>query len=270
MKRIAIHSVPRSGSTWLGSIFDSHPNVAYRFQPLFSYTHKSQLSENSKKNDIDRFFTKILNTTDDFVLQKEAIAKNRVPEFNKSAITHIAYKEVRYNNIIANLLEKDNEIKIIGLIRNPLATVNSWLKAPKEFKKELGWKESEEWRYAPKKNLDKPEEFNGFEKWKEVSHLFLKLNKKYPERFNLVNYDELLRNPKNVVEELFEFCDLKLTLQTIQFLSTSKTFNNKDAYSVYKKKANDTDWKKTLPKDIHNEILNDSDFKKFNKIFKWI
>ena len=25
MKRIAIHSVPRSGSTWLGSIIDAHP-----------------------------------------------------------------------------------------------------------------------------------------------------------------------------------------------------------------------------------------------------
>jgi hypothetical protein len=270
MKRIAIHSAPRSGSTWLGSIFDSHPNVAYRFQPLFSYGHKSQLNEESTKNDIDRFFNDILQTTDDFVLQKEAIEKKIVPHFRKDSPTHLVYKEVRYHNIIENLLEKDNEIKIIGLIRNPLAVINSWLRAPKEFKKELGWKESEEWRYAPKKNLNKSEEFNGFEKWKEVSHLFLNLNKKFPERFKLINYDELIINTQKTAEELFKFCNLNLSPQTIQFISTSKTSDNKDAYSVYKTKTSDTGWKKTLPEYISKEILNDTDFKRLNKIFNWI
>ena len=270
MKRIAIHSVPRSGSTWLGSIFDSHPNVAYRFQPLFSYGHKSQLNEKSTKCDIDRFFNDILNTTDDFVLQKEAIAKNIVPKFKKDNPTHIVYKEVRYHNIIENLMEQDCELIIIGLVRNPLAVINSWLQAPKEFKKELGWKESEEWRYAPKKNLNKPEEFNGFEKWKEVSYLFLKLNEKFPERFKLVNYDELISNTQKIVEELFEFSNLKLIQQTIDFISTSKTSENNDAYSVYKIKTSDVAWKKTLPDYISNEIINDTDFKKLNQLFNWL
>ena len=45
--KVAIHGVPRSGTTWLGSIFDSSPNVIYRNQPLFSYAFKSYLSEHS-------------------------------------------------------------------------------------------------------------------------------------------------------------------------------------------------------------------------------
>lgn len=40
MHKIAIHSVPRSGSTWLGEILNSSANVKYCFQPLFSYKFK--------------------------------------------------------------------------------------------------------------------------------------------------------------------------------------------------------------------------------------
>ncbi|NJL77038.1 MAG: hypothetical protein HC892_20515 [Saprospiraceae bacterium] len=79
-------------------------------------------------------------------------------------------------------MNQDKGVKIVGLIRNPLSVINSWLKAPKEFKRELGWNELEEWRYAPSKNLDRKEEFNGFEKWKEVALLFIQLQQVYPEK----------------------------------------------------------------------------------------
>src|SRR5690606_410177 len=164
MKRIAIHSVPRSGSTWLGNIFNSHPKVAFKYQPLFSYTFKNALDEKSTKNDILNFYKNINNSNDNFINQKEGIVKGIIPEFIKRPpLTHCCYKEVRYHNILENLLEKDSTIKVIGLIRNPLSVIYSWLNAPKEFRKDLDWRVSEEWRYAPKKNLNKPEEFNGYE-----------------------------------------------------------------------------------------------------------
>ncbi|MFW6272216.1 MAG: sulfotransferase domain-containing protein [bacterium] len=258
MKKIAIHSVPRSGSTWLGSILDSSPKVAYRFQPLFSYTHKSQLSESSSAEDIQKFFDDILNTDDDFVLQKEAIYKNLVPTFTKSTITHLVYKEVRYHNILKNLLKKDKEIKVLGIVRNPMAVINSWLNAPKEFKKELGWKVMEEWRYAPKKNLEKPEEFNGYEKWKEVAYLFEKLKNIYPDRFYLVKYDDLLKNTLNMVKDLFSFCELELEEQTIDFINKSKNIDkSNEKYSVYRTKYSDNQWENELPKEIVSEIRKD-------------
>ncbi len=255
MKKIAIHSVPRSGSTWLGSIFDSSPNVAYRFQPLFSYSHKSQLNEFSSTEDIQIFFNDILYTDDEFVLQKKAIINNLVPVFKKSTITHIVYKEVRYHNILKNLLRKDKEIKVIGIIRNPMAVINSWLNAPKEFKKELGWNALEEWRHAHRKNLGKPEEFNGYEKWKEVAYLFEELKKTYPDRFYLIKYDELMKNTLNLVEDVFYFCDLKLNEQTILFINKSKNIDKSDEkYSVYRTKNSDNNWKDELSKEIVEEI----------------
>lgn len=270
LNRVAIHSVPRSGSTWLGSIFDSHPNVAYRFQPLFSFTHKSQLNDSSSLDEINSFYKDILHSTDKLVLQKEAIRNDKVPNFKKENTTHIIYKEVRYNNILENILEKDNTSKIIGLIRNPFAVINSWLRAPKEFKKELNWKIEEEWRFAPKKNLNKSEEFNGYEKWKEAAFLFLELRKRYPEQFYLVNYDSLLTTKEAVVKDLFKFCDLEMTSQTLNFLNKSSENNDADAYSVFKKKSVDDKWQTELPQYIIDEIKADEYFKELNKIFKWI
>ncbi len=47
MKIIAIYSVPGSRYTRDGRVFDTNPNVAHRFQPLFSYTNKNQLNGNA-------------------------------------------------------------------------------------------------------------------------------------------------------------------------------------------------------------------------------
>lgn len=271
LKKIAIHSVPRSGSTWLGSTFDSSTQTEYRFQPLFSYGHKGQLDENSPLQDINNFFNDIKCTKDDFVLQKDAKMKQIIPEFQKKKISHLVYKEVRYHHIIENLLRKDPEIKIVGLIRSPFATLNSWLSAPKEFKKELGWTVEDEWQYAPNKNLGKPEEFNGYAKWKEVTSLFLKLQEEYSKQFYLMSYDELLQNTESEIKNVFNFCELDYTDQTEAFIkkSTSNSAKDDDAYSVFKSKKKDDAWKKSLPEFIKKEILNDPQVNEWNKEFNW-
>ncbi len=257
MKRIAIHSVPRSGSTWLGSIFDSHPNVIYRFQPLFSYALKDYLTPESTAKDIDNFFDELVNIKDDFIDQKEAKKKGIIPSFKKDKITTVVYKEVRYNHIIENMLEKDKKVKIIGIIRNPLSVLSSWYKAPKEFRKDLGWDFNKEWQYANLKNQNKPEEFFGYEKWKQVTKLFEKLKCKYPKRFYLVEYRDLLLQTEKTVKILFEFADLNFTKQTEAFLISAKENHDNNTYSVFKKKSTDDDWKTILPKTIVEKVVMD-------------
>ena len=268
MIKIAIHGVPRSGTTWLGSIFDSSPNVAYRYQPLFSYTHKSFLDENSSSEKIDLFFNNILNSNDDFVMQKEAIKNGLVPIFEKKNITHIVYKEVRYHHILHNLLEKDKNIKIIGIVRNPKSVLSSWYNAPKEFKKSE-WNLNEEWEFAPKKNQNRKEEFNGYHKWKEVTENFLFLKKRFGDRFYLLKYKDLLDDTINVVNELFNFCDLPITKQTLDFIHQSQQFDKShEAYSVFRSNQTDDKWKNILPEDIIKKIDDDltgSVLEQFNK-----
>lgn len=271
MQKIALHSVPRSGSTWLGNILNSHPEVDFSFQPLFSYAFKGLLTEKSSKTEIDDFFKKLRISNDSFINQKEGIDKGIIPEFPKNKNTsHVIYKEVRYHYILENLLCQDEHLKVIGLVRNPMATINSWLNAPKEFKAELGWKIEEEWRFALKKNNYSKEEFNGYEKWKETAQLFLKLKNEFPNRFYLLNYDKLLNNCHKEVEDLFSFCNLEIHPQTNIFLEKSSNINTSDAYSVFKKKENDNGWKNTLPEFIVNEITADEEFQYLNSIFQWI
>ena len=270
MKHIAIHSAPRSGSTWLGSIFDSHPEVIYKLQPLFSYAFKDRITQNSTKFEINQFFEELQHTQDDFLDQTEGKKRGIIPVFSKTQPSAIVYKEVRYHHILKNYLFQDESIIIIGLIRNPLSVISSWLKAPKEFKKELGWKIKEEWRSAPNKNLDKIEEYNGYEKWKEVAKLFLELNQNYPKRFYLVNYEDLLDNPFKCVKDIFRFCHLKYPNQTEDFLLKSTQNNDDDPYSVFKSKKKDDKWKNDLPNYIIEEIKNDPEFVSLNVIFKWI
>ena len=141
MKRFALHSVPRSGSSWVGAVLNKHPEINYFFQPLFSNTFKPTLTEDSTYKDILTFYKELRDTNDPFVQQLRFGEQNK--SRNKSA-NNLLYKEVRYHHIIANLIEKDPTIKVIGLIRNPLAAINSWLNAPREIRKELQWNELEE------------------------------------------------------------------------------------------------------------------------------
>lgn len=257
MKLIAIHSMPRSGSTWLGSIIDSSPNVSYKMQPLFSYKLKGFLSDKSGIKEIELFKKMILETKDDFMDQFEKKGRGVIPSFCKETVSVVAYKETRYHYILDNLLQKDKNSVLVGLIRNPLAQLNSWVKAPKEFRFDLGWKIEEEWRYAKKKNDGKLEEYYGYEKWKEVAYLFHELKEKYPSRVYLINYLDLLRDTKDSIEKLFNFLGLTLDRQTLDFIQKSRSKNVDDPYGVYRTKINDNTWQESLPKNIFDYINTD-------------
>ena len=262
MQKLAIHSVPRSGSTWLGQIFNSNPNVAYRYQPLFSFAFKDRLNEYSSPEEIETFFGDILLSRDEFLLQtgKKKLASS-YPVFQKNENpTHIIYKEVRYHHIIQNLLNMDETIRVIGLVRNPMGVLNSWFNSPREFRWDLGWDPLIEWREAPLKNQNRKEDFFGFEKWKEVALMFLRLKEDFPERFYLLKYDELLKNPIGITRKLFSFAGLELTPVTEKFLLESRMKDDHENYGVYKSHKADVHWKKTLDsrivESIHTDLKN--------------
>ena len=255
MKKIAIFGVPRSGTSWLAQIFNSHPDVVLRFQPLFSYGHKGALNTDSSAEDIRTFFDEILHSTDKFALMKADMQKD-YPIFEKSSHpTHIVFKETRYLHIIGNLLFKCDEVRIIGIVRNPLAVLASWVTAPREYSK--NWDILREWRNAQSKNQGRPEEFFGYEKWKEAAASFLDFRDKYPKQFMLVRYDSLNRRPLDSTKQMFEFCGLEVGEQVEAFLKASKSRHDSDPYSVYRGDAQDSRWREVLPVEIVNEIALD-------------
>ena len=264
--RVAIHGVPRSGTTWLGQILNSSPQVLYKFQPLFSYELKGYLNDCSALQDIDSFFHKLEHTSADYLDQTKDIRNGLIPPFKKDQITHIVYKEVRYHHIVENLLRKDAELRVIGIVRNPLAVINSWLRTPREFRADLGWDFLKEWRWAERKNQSKPEEFFGFEKWKESTELFERLAANHPGNFLVVRYDDLLQNTESVTREIFQFCQLSVSAQTLEFIRDSRSSENVDPYSVFKTRSKDDQWVETLDRQIAHAIeteLNDTPYAKY-------
>lgn len=268
MNNIALFSVPRSGSSWLGEILNSSPEVLYKFQPNFAYTFDYQLSENSSESDIKNFYTQLLKCDDDFVNGRLSISgKQRSLSFEKEELKHLFFKETHFLNVIENLIKR-SDTKIIGLVRSPFSTINSWLSIPKEFNPD--WDVKAEWKNAEIKNMQKESHFFGYKKWKETCFRFLYYQQTYPKQFYLINYDDLIRNTDFEIKKLFDFCNIEYTLQTKKFIEKSTASQSKDAYSVFKQKSNDLAWQGNLPGFIETEIMNDKDYLELNNIFKWV
>jgi hypothetical protein len=255
--RVAVHGVPRSGTSWIGEIINSSPHVIYRYQPLFSYALKDYLTPSSAEEDIDEFFRALEGVQDPFIDQAAKRASGRFPAFAKDNPTHLVYKEVRYVNILWNLMRRTEDVYLCAVIRNPLSVVNSWLRAPREFRRDLGWVESEEWRYALKKNMNKPEEFNGFEKWKEATYTFLRLRDRFPDRTFILHYDDFVSNPLIGLNDLFSFLRLPITSSTLEFIRESRTSGNSDAYAVFRDQDTRGKWKYELDPAIISAITDD-------------
>ncbi|MES9972002.1 MAG: sulfotransferase domain-containing protein [Candidatus Thiodiazotropha sp.] len=251
---VAIHGAPRSGTTWIGEIINSSPNTIYKFQPLFSYAHKDFLTPSSTKQDIQEFFDRLAECKDRFTNRTVERSEGKLPTFEKQNITHIVYKEVRYHNILSNMMRRSDELKLVAIIRNPMSVINSWFNAGREFRQDLGWNKLEEWRYAMKKNMNKPEEYNGYEKWKELANLILQLKQQYPDRIYWMQYSKFLENSVQETKSLFQFLGLDFTAQTEEFLSESANSHIDDPYSVYRSAQTDDAWKTLLPTEIVREI----------------
>lgn len=265
MQKVAIFGVPRSGTSWLGQIFNSSPNVAYRYQPIFAYSFEGSLSKNSSFKDIQKFYEDLLLTEDNFVCQKENISGNKTPEFNKTEITHLVWKEVRYLNIIENLI-RQSSTKIVGIVRHPCGVLKSWMKAPREFEEE--WDIENEWQNAENKN-EGNYEFYGYERWLQATQMFLRLKRSYPDQFKIVIYESILVEPEPLIRELFKFIGLNFTIQTKSFLQQSTQTASDDPYDVFRKGKTGHEWQSELPSSIIDTILKDKRFIEINKYFEW-
>lgn len=269
MRTVVIFAAPRSGTSWLGQLFNSSPAVAYRFQPLFSFAYKGRIGPDATREDIDAFHDELLQTNDEFVLQRRNISGAAGPAFRKGTTTHLVWKEVRYQHVIPALL-RHPEVQVIGLVRHPCAVISSWLRAPREF--DPAWDAREEWRLGAKKNRGRIEECFGFERWRSLTRSFLGLSKDCPDRFRLVRYEELNQDPEVVLAGLFAWCGLSVDEQTRSFIRQSRSMDDGDSYGVFRKGNDSERWRGELDavirQSIEREILEDPDLSELYPLMK--
>lgn len=261
MKNVALFGVPRSGTSWLGQIFNSSEYVAYRYQPIFAYSFPLTIGKDSNEEDINNFHLELLKTEDPFVCQKKNISGNKTPEFNKREMTHLVWKEIRHLEIMDHLIA-NSDTQIIGIVRHPCGVIKSWMRAPKEF--DDSWDIMEEWRFAKKKNNTK-HDYYGFEKWIEASEQMLNLYDKFPSRLTLVTYEDLLNATVVETKKLLEFCDLPFSNQVENFINESTSKSSDDPYDVYRNNKRSDEWKDVLPHALVKRIIRDKRVKNILK-----
>lgn len=254
---VAVHGAPRSGTSWLGQLFNSSEHVAYRYQPLFSYAFRDCMTENSTRDQIERFVRALLETDDDFVLQKGAASlAGYALEFRKLEITHLVYKEVRHHEVLENLLSRVPQAVGIGLVRNPCAVVHSWSRAPREF--DPSWSLAEEWREAGLKNAQHAGNWYGYARWKRLAELFCRLESEWPGRFVIARYETLTGRPAAEVRSLFAACRLEFSDQVAAFVERSQSIDDGSPYGVLRDRSAGFDaWRRELDPGIVREITAD-------------
>lgn len=248
----ALFSVPRSGSSWIGKIVGSSPEVEYRYQPSFAYSFPYSLDQGSSFQSIAEFCQALLDSKDQFI-RGGLTGDGTVGKYEEQAqrAKFLFWKEV-HNMFMASALLERSDAKVVGLIRNPLAVLHSWRNATKEFLP--GWDFTEEWRKAQSKNQGDPKNFFGFDQWKKAAKFFHDIKGEYSDRVFLIDYSSMIESPIEKSRELLDFLELDWTNNTESFILKTTEKEEEGTYSVYKKRTKDEGWKGHIPEEIVDEI----------------
>lgn len=229
---IGLHGAPRSGTTWIGQIFNSAPQAAFRFQPFFAHAFRPRVDAATSAAELEQILSEIAATEDDFILQRGGgrMAKDDLA-FEKLAPRQLVYKEVRYHHLLPTLMEIPR-FRGVGVIRDPLEVLSSWRAAPREF--DPAWDFGAEWRAAGLKSAGRVEEFYGYDGWKRAAVIFEAMAARHPDRFRILRYADLTAAPLAETELLFAFLGVDMTDQTRAFLARSTSRDDGDTYGVFR------------------------------------
>jgi len=252
-KRVILFGNPRSGTSWLGALIASHPNVNYRFQPIHSYSFNGILKEDSSLQDLDRFFNELAESNDEYVtsLSFSPFDKKLLNHFSKNP-THILFKEVHDFLVLKNGVKVDSSIKLIGLVRDPVSVISSWINTPNEW--DESWEISHEWLDAPHKNSEYSGNHFGVSQWIFTTQQLLELSNLYPRQVLIVRYEDLVKQPELELTEVFGFLGLSYPSEVKHFLEQTRLGESHDRYSVFRG-LNKGQNSRNLPESIHTAII---------------
>ncbi len=255
-KIFLICGMPRSGTSWVGQIFDSSPDVAFRMEPLFAYRFKNIINDKSSKAEITKFFNDAYLSDDDFILQKENRVKKVYCSFNKKpTAAFLVVKTTRHHNLLERYLKLVDCIEVISIVRHPCAVISSWINTEREFKAK-GCTVENDWK-SGKCRKDGDGEFWGFDDWLSVTHQYIELSQKYS-NFKIVKYADLIHGAEDVISKLFIQLSIPYTRQTVDFLRDCHSSHHDDPYSVFKKTDVEDKWKTKLNNAIAQEIIRET------------
>lgn len=259
--------MPRSGTTWLSQILASSPDVRLKYCPLFSYEFKNALDEFSTAEQWNKLLAEVYRTNSEFLDQDHLRKHGLVPTFNDKNKNpqHLIIKSNRFHNLTPHMLKLNDQIRFLHIVRHPCATIHSWLTNAGEFPSQAD--PMKEWRYGMCRKTGSGE-YWGFDDWKRVTTQALKLSEQYPDRHNIIRYEELVKNTGLYARELFQFFRLSYGKQSQEFIELSHGKHDGRKHSVFKDPRLKNEWESKLDPAIVSACLNEVEGTELEKFVK--
>jgi len=256
MKVAWLTGMPRSGTTWVSQFFAASPDVRVKFCPLFSYTFKNCMTLDDDAVAWQEFFNRVYLTNDEFMDQLHLKRYGLVPDFHDKHLVPewLFIKSNRHHHLTEHLMRLLPDLRMIALVRNPMAMMNSWLNNSTEFP--VGADPLKEWRSGSCRKTGTGE-YWGFDDWKWVTDMHLRLRERYPDRFFLYRYEDCVRDPHTQARSMFSNLDIEYTEHVDEFIRNSQSSHNDNTRSVYKTGQNTDKWKDRLDPRIIDGINTD-------------
>lgn len=252
----AITGMPRSGTSWIGQVVDSSPEVRYKMSPLFSYEFKNQVREGATRQDWERVLRGAYSSENEFMNQTERRRAGEYPTFEVKQADPplLVIKYNRFQNLTEEMLALLPELKMLAVVRHPCGAMHSWLTAPKEFPPDAD--PLEHWRSGAAKKSGYGD-FFGFDDWCSVTRLHLRLSAERPQQFRIVRYETFVDDAEQQTRSLFDWLGLEYTEQTARFLRQSQMTSVPGDYSVFRSPAVKDRWRSELQPEIQEVIFSE-------------
>ena len=121
----SIHGAPRSGTSWLGQLFNSSPQVRFKFQPFYSYAFRDRIGIDDPAEKTRAFFDELYQSEEEYLDRQVQIKDGIYPEFKEKETEPpvLALKSVKYHYLVPKFLRELDEFKMAAIIRNPKAVM---------------------------------------------------------------------------------------------------------------------------------------------------